>query len=136
MALQPAGKGNQAKHKGQKRSFDASAAGNDAGSGATDNEKAGRLASYAKLSLNKPGGADKGGGTQQGNGMDGHKHKKQRGGEHAAGAVAAASGDGGAGQQTTGGGAGPALTKAQKKNMKRDQRRKAAKASGNAAGAV
>ncbi|KAF5829462.1 hypothetical protein DUNSADRAFT_16043 [Dunaliella salina] len=121
---------HQAKQKGQKRprndarSNSHSEHANGGDSTAPDSEKAQRLASYAKLSLNKPGQLQQQGGGDAGAG--GKKHKKQRVENQQASAAAAAGGEGGnqAGQS------GPKLTKAQKKNMKRDQKRKAEKASG------
>uniref|UniRef100_A0A7S3VJ15 Kri1-like C-terminal domain-containing protein n=1 Tax=Dunaliella tertiolecta TaxID=3047 RepID=A0A7S3VJ15_DUNTE len=118
---------HKAKHKGQKRprsdSHDSAEHANGGDSTAPDSEKAQRLASYAKLSLNKPGQPQQQGGGEAGGG--GKKHKKQRVDAQAS-APAAAQGD--VGNQA--GQTGPKLTKAQKKNLKRDQKRKAAKASG------
>ena len=84
-------------------------------------EKANRLASYAKLSLNKPGKGD-----QQQQGGDKHSSKKQKrtdGGSQGA-PQAAENGGSGGGQQV-----GSGLTKAQKKNLKRHQKRREGRAS-------
>jgi len=116
------GHANSTKQKGQKRPYSDYSNGtttpaNGGSNGSAppkEEDKASRLASYAKLSLHKPGRSL---GGEQGKGEsapEGGKHNKQRKDD------SAGAGDGGEGVGLE----GRSLSKAQKKNMKRHQRRK------------